>query len=173
MLTNRIMPTEVAADLANDLAVQSIAPDTPGPWDVRYLELARLVSTWSKDPSTKVGAVIVSPLNTVLSLGFNGLPRGVLDLPSRLNDRDLKYRMIVHAEVNALSFAERAVRSCTLYTYPFMPCCRCAAEIIQRGIHEVVAPPATAELASRWGSDLALTMQMFKESGVRLRIVRF
>ena len=59
-------------------------------WDERFIELARLVAAWSKDPSTKVGAVIVRPDRTVASVGFNGFARGVDDTEERLNDRALK-----------------------------------------------------------------------------------
>ena len=71
------------------------------PWDRRFLGLAAHIATWSKDPSTKVGAVIVRPNKTIVSVGFNGLPRGVDDLDSRYNERALKYAMTVHAEANA------------------------------------------------------------------------
>jgi dCMP deaminase len=106
-------------------------------WDKRFLELAELVSSWSKDPSTKVGAVIVDNQNIIVSVGFNGFPKGIKD-NDRLNHRDSKYQIIVHAENNALMFAKRPLDGCTIYTYPFMPCPRCAGMIIQSGIKRVV-----------------------------------
>ncbi len=76
-------------------------------WDKRFLELAKHVSLWSKDPSTKTGSVIVDQKRRVVSGGYNGLPIGVEDLDERLNNREIKYKMIVHCERNALLFANR------------------------------------------------------------------
>jgi len=78
-------------------------------WDRRFLEMARLVSSWSKDPSTKVGSVVVRPDKTVASVGFNGFPRGVADTEARLCDRGEKLDLIVHAEINALSVAHESL----------------------------------------------------------------
>ena len=100
-------------------------------WDIRFLDMAQLVSTWSKDPSTKVGAVIVDPNNRVVSVGYNGFAKGVSD-DNRLDNRETKYKMIVHAECNALIFAQRPLTECAIYTYPFMPCPKCASMIIQK-----------------------------------------
>ena len=147
-------------------AVQLIAP-ADEKWDRRYLGMAEYIACWSKDPSTRVGAVVVDPNNQIVSLGYNGLPRGVQDSPERLHNRELKYKLIVHAEINALAFAERSVRGCTLYTFPFMPCVRCAGEVIQRGIVRVVAPKVDND---RWAEDFRLTQQMFMEAGVLLTL---
>jgi dCMP deaminase len=139
-------------------------------WHQRFLEMAKLVATWSKDPSTKVGAVIVDPDNRIISVGFNGFARGVDDTHVRLNDRETKYKMVVHAESNALLFAQRSLKDCTLFVWPFMPCATCAAKVIQTGIKHVVAPAASKELQERWGKDMELTKQMFIEAGVSLTI---
>jgi dCMP deaminase len=127
--------------------------------------LAQLVSTWSKDPSTKVGAVIADPMNRVVSLGYNGFPRGIEDTEERLSNRELKYKLVVHAEPNALLFAERSVKGCTIFTWPFMPCAQCAGKIIQSGIVTVVAPYSDN---IRWADDFRLVSTMFKEAGVSL-----
>ncbi len=79
-------------------------------WDARFLELARLVSTWSKDPSTQVGAVITRG-KFVVSLGFNGHPKGVTDSPGRLENREVKYRTIIHAEINAILTAKQDLKA--------------------------------------------------------------
>lgn len=136
-----------------------------GHWDQRYLDLARFIASWSKDPSTQTGAVITDPDNRIVSLGFNGLPRGVADLPERLNNREIKYKMIVHCERNALLFASRSVAGCTLYTWPFMSCAACAAMVIQAGIKRVVAP---ASDNPRWQEDFRLSREMFAEAGVEV-----
>lgn len=137
-------------------------------WDHRYLDLARYISTWSKDPSTRVGAVIADAQGRIVSVGFNGLPRGVRDTHERLNNREIKYKMIVHGERNAILFAGRSVAGCTLYTTPFMPCSVCAGMVIQAGITRVVAPYCDNE---RWQADFRLTEEMFKEAGVELILV--
>lgn len=82
-------------------------------WDKRFLQLAKLVSSWSKDPSTQTGAVIVDDKRRIVSLGFNSFPRRIAD-DVRLDDRALKYECIVHCEINALVFAQQSVAGCTL-----------------------------------------------------------
>ncbi len=134
-------------------------------WDKRFLELAKLVGSWSKDPSTQVGAVIVDSNNRIVSIGFNGFPKGVEDSEKRLMDRDEKYGIIVHAEANALMFANSSVEGCTLYTFPFQPCSRCAGLIIQSGIKRVVCPKSNDE---RWRKNFELSRQLLDESGIIL-----
>lgn len=138
-------------------------------WDLRFLLLAKHVAGWSKDPSTKTGAVITDGDNRIVSTGYNGLPRGIEDTAERLGNRNLKYKLIVHCERNAILFAQRSLRGCTLYTWPFMSCSVCAAELIQVGISRHVAPVCwDKEKLERWGPDFALTEEMLKEAGVRL-----
>lgn len=138
-------------------------------WDRRYLDLAKFVSTWSKDPSTRVGAVIVSPDNFVLALGYNGLPRGVADLDERLNDRELKYPMIVHAERNAIISARQNLTGATLYTYPFMTCAPCAGMVIQAGIARCVS---YVNHNPKWQTDFEISAVMFNEAGVLLNLYK-
>lgn len=132
-------------------------------WDKRFVELARFISKWSKDPSTQTGAVIVDPNRRVISVGYNGLSQGVDDLPERLNNREIKYKIIVHCERNALLFANRSLDNCTLYTWPFMSCSTCAAMVIQSGVKRCVAPFSDNE---RWKADFELSQTMFAEAGV-------
>jgi dCMP deaminase len=134
-------------------------------WDNRFLDMAKLVASWSKDPSTQVGAVIVDYNNRVVSIGYNGLPKDIIDHPNRLNDRNLKYKMIVHGEMNAILFANKSLEFCTLYTYPFMPCPRCAAMIIQTGIERVVS---YNNMPERWKEEFELSQLLFKESCIQL-----
>lgn len=65
-------------------------------WDSRFLDLAKLVSSWSKDTSTKVGAVISRPDNTIVSLGYNGFPKGMPDDKNLYDLREEKYERIIH-----------------------------------------------------------------------------
>lgn len=136
-------------------------------WDLRFLKLATEVSTWSKDPSTRVGAVIADG-KRFISLGYNGFPEGVDDTEERLNNRDLKYALIVHAERNAIIFANRNLYGCTLYTVPFMPCSVCAGMIIQAGITRVVAP---LNNNPRWIESFKHTRMMFEEAEVELDLI--
>jgi len=134
-------------------------------WDKRMLDLVATVATWSKDPSTRVGAAVVDAKNRVVSLGFNGFPRAVNDDPQVMRDRDEKLRRTIHAEENALLFATRPVEGCTIYvTHP--PCGRCAAKLIQAGIARVVCDAPDVEFIQRWGTEMASAGQMFAEAGV-------
>jgi dCMP deaminase len=137
-------------------------------WDRRFLALAEHIASWSKDPSTKTGAVIADPKQRIVSVGFNGFPRGVLDQEARYADRNLKYKMIVHCERNALLFAGRSCEGCTLYTWPFMSCAPCAAMVIQAGIKRCMAPVLPEHLRERWAEDLQAARAMFGEAGVEL-----
>lgn len=142
--------------------------DNQEKWDRRFLELARLIASWSKDPSTQTGAVIVDPQRRIVSTGFNGFPRGVDDAAVRYADRPLKYQLIVHCETNAVLHATRSLEGCTLYTWPFMSCVRCATNVIQAGITRCVANEMPPDKAERWADECALATQLFSEAGVEL-----
>ncbi len=137
-------------------------------WDRDFLAMAEWYALRkSKDPSTKVGAVITRG-REIVSLGYNGFARGVNDLPERYADRAIKYKLVVHAERNAMAFARQNLTGCTLYTWPFMPCPVCAGEVIQVGITRVVAPVCPPEILERWKDDLELSRLQFREAGVEL-----
>lgn len=133
-------------------------------WDLRFLGLAQYISQWSKDPSTKVGAVIADRKNRIISIGYNGFPRGIND-DERLMDRDKKLAIILHAEKNALIFANKSLENSVIYTYPFMPCSACAASIIQAGIARVVS---VANENIRWVDNFKLSQEIFREAGIEL-----
>lgn len=111
-------------------------------WHTYFFNLCLVNASMSKDPSTKVGAVIVRPDKTVASMGMNGFARGCDDHPSLYADRDTKYARIIHGEMNAILTAKEPLTGYTLYTYPMPPCERCAAHVIQSGIKHVIAPPS-------------------------------
>lgn len=135
-------------------------------WDARFLDMARLVSSWSKDPSTQAGAVITDG-NRMVSVGFNGFPRGISD-DERLAIREVKYEMVVHAEVNAVLFARRSLVGLTLYTWPIPSCSRCAAVVIQSGISKVVYPHPNERAIDLWKRmNCDLTIALFSEAHVR------
>lgn len=136
-------------------------------WDERFIALSNLVATWSKDPSTKVGAAIADQKNRVVSMGYNGPPRGTEDGEF---DRETKLRRTIHAEENAIMFAQRSVEGCTIYV-THHPCSPCAAKIVQSGITCVVAPrPSDDTFSGRWADDIREAQEIFKEAGVRLRL---
>jgi dCMP deaminase len=137
-------------------------------WDRRLLGLAEYVAAWSKDPSTKVGAVITRPDHRIVSIGYNGLPIGVKDTEDRLAVREVKYRVMVHAEANALVTARGSVEGCLLFTWPFPPCAPCSALFIQAGILRICAPVPSAAIWERWSVDLELAAEMLDEAGVIL-----
>ncbi len=134
-------------------------------WDEYFLDLAQFVSRKSKDPSTKVGAVITDKNHVLISCGFNGLARNVRDTEERLTNRELKYKLIIHAEVNSILFARRSLENCILYCWPFMPCSNCASVVIQSGIKKVIAP---FKDNYRWAESFKLSREIFLEAGVEL-----
>lgn len=134
-------------------------------WDNFYLGMARYVSRKSKDPSTKCGAIIVRPDHTVCSLGFNGFPRDIED-DERLLQRDSKYSLMVHAEMNAILNTQERIAYYTLYTYPLPPCDRCAVHIIQSGIRNIVTKKLKKELRERWGESIDKSKKYFEEAGL-------
>jgi dCMP deaminase len=134
-------------------------------WDRRFLGMAKLVASWSKDPSTQTGAVIVDPDRRVVSVGYNGFAKGTKDNPERYANRDYKYEHIVHCERNAVIFAKRDLNECTLYTWPFHSCTVCAGMMIQAGIVRVVAPKTTNP---RWVEQMQKTFAHFRECGVEV-----
>ena len=143
-------------------------------WDVRFLELANHISLWSKDPSTKVGCVVVGADREIRSTGFNGFPRGIEDSEDRLADREEKYPLICHAEENAIMHAARvgvSLKDCTAYV-TWLPCTRCARSLIQAGIVEVVYA-GTGNIPERWMEDFTRSTNMMKEAGIKLRKVEF
>jgi dCMP deaminase len=136
-------------------------------WDEFFIGMADYVSTRSKDPSTKVGAVIVRPDGkTIASLGYNGFPRGMSDDPALYADREVKYSRIVHAEMNAILNAGGSVDGCTLYTSKLPPCDRCAVFVAQAGITRVVYENPAPEVAERWAASLAKTQEIFADAGI-------
>lgn len=135
-------------------------------WHRRYLRMAREASTWSKDPSTKVGAVTVDPATREVSPHYNGFPRNMPDLPEHYADRDQKLRRIIHAEQNAT--IGRRVVGHAMYVYPFFSCSRCSPQIIQSGISLVIT---TNDLPDRWIDDCNIAKQDFKDAEISYMIL--
>ena len=135
-------------------------------WDEYFIRMAELVASRSKDPSTKVGCVVVSYDNTVLSTGYNGLPRGVLDLPERM-ERPVKYLWTAHAEENAVAQAARngiSLNGATAYV-THSTCCRCARALIQAGILHIVVAPGQTSMPQE---EFDVAAQMFAEVDIEV-----
>jgi len=135
-------------------------------WDARWLAQARGVASWSRDPRRKVGCIIVDSDNNQLSGGYNGFPRGIAD-DNRLNDRDLKLKIVVHAEANAVAGAARnghSIKGGTAYITHY-PCSQCACLLIQAGIQRVVYGVQLG-YSAEWGPDFALALELLEEAVV-------
>lgn len=137
-------------------------------WNARFLNLAKTVAGYSKDPSTKVGAVIVDDDDNVRTIGYNGFPRGVKDTEERLNDRSIKYPLTVHAELNAICTCARVgvpTKGATMVCTHF-PCADCAGAIVQAGFKEVVVLAPSEDFDSRWNETNNFARTIFTEGNV-------
>jgi len=137
-------------------------------WDIRFMLMAQGISKWSQDPSTQVGSVIASGDHRILSLGYNGFPRGVEDHIERYQNKVLKHKLVCHAERNALDNAMFDVTGATLFSTLFT-CNECAKSIIQRGIRRVVAPTPDLKIDNPFNWNEALLM--YKESDVKVTLL--
>ena len=136
-------------------------------WDEYFMGLALLSARRSKDPNTQVGASIVNKDNLIMSVGYNGMPRGCSDdeFPWTREGEDNKYFYVCHAELNAvLNCGGRDLSDCRIYTALF-PCNNCAKAIIQSGIGEV------CYLSDKYAHmpEFIASRRMFKAAGVKLR----
>jgi dCMP deaminase len=138
-------------------------------WDLRFIDLAKHISTWSKDPSTQVGAVLVSPDRTDIIMGYNGFPRNMNDDISLYANRDTKLSRVIHAELNAILLANKSVNGYTLYLWPFISCDRCAVHVIQAGINRVVCPLPNKDQLDRWKDSFDMSLSYFKEANVEVQ----
>jgi len=140
-------------------------------WADRYLRIAKEVSTWSKDDSTKVGAVIIGNKGQIVSQGYNGFPRGVDDDVKSYADREFKYNHVVHAEANCIYNAihnNTTVRDCTIYVTGLPVCHECAKIIIQCGIAEVIIDTLPKP---NWTKSATISAKMLTDCGVKYKII--
>jgi dCMP deaminase len=136
-------------------------------WDNRFLDLAQQISTWSKDPSRKIGCVAVGINREILAQGYNGFPRGIADLEYRYENRELKYKYVVHAEMNCIynaGYNGVSLKGSTLYIYGLPVCYECAKAIIQVGIKRVVS--SSTNTPERWIESTETTKAMFEEAKI-------
>lgn len=140
----------------------------PG-FDEWALDMAAAVAKRSRDPSTKVGAVIIRPDKSVASVGYNGFPRGMEDREEWYTDRDEKYDRVVHAEMNALLSSKENVAGMTMYVTA--PCCKdCAKHIAAAGIKRVVWAQPNEAFLQRWRKGLERAIEVLAHSGVEMPV---
>lgn len=139
-------------------------------WMDFFFGLCKANAAMSKDPSTKVGSVIVRPDRTVASMGWNGFPAGCNDDPLLYLDRTKKYPRTVHAEMNAILSARQPLAGYILFSWPMCPCDRCMPHLIQAGINRVCTVPIPEDQATRWGEAQAIALEMAKEVGITVVI---
>jgi len=140
-------------------------------WHSRFIHLAKEVSLWSKDPNTKVGSIIVGTKGQILAQGYNGFPRNIVDSDERLNDRETKYKYVVHAEMNAIfnaSYSGTSLDGATIYVYGLPICHECAKGIIQVGIKTVVIEKQREGIKENWKISCDFAVQMLHEAGVEV-----
>jgi dCMP deaminase len=140
-------------------------------WDKRYIELAKNVAQWSKDPSRKIGALIVGDKGQIISQGYNGFPRGISDDNNRLDNREVKYKYVVHAEANAIYNAIHNganTNGATIYVTGLPVCHECAKAIIQTGITQVVMDTRPT---GNWVESGNLSLEFFKEAGIKVKYI--
>jgi len=141
-------------------------------WDHVFLRLAKEVASWSKDPSTKVGAIAVGPKRNVLAQGYNGFPRGIFDYAERYDDKPTKYMYVVHAEMNVIynaTYNGVSLDGASLYIHGLPPCSECAKGIIQVGIKEIITE--TAGIPKKWQDSWEFSKSMFDEVGITVRTI--
>jgi len=141
-------------------------------WLEHYFNLAKQVASWSKDPSTKVGAVAVGKHGQIASQGYNGFPRGIKDTEARLSDRGQKYKFVVHAEMNCIYNATLngvSLDNADLYVFGLPVCSECAKGVIQVGVKRVyMCYPTT--IPEKWKESFELSASMLYEAGVGFSI---
>ena len=148
-------------------------------WEQTYFDMIEALRGKSKDPSSQFASLIVGTNHEIRSTGFNGFPRGVKDSPERYANREIKYKLVVHAEQNAILNAARVgipLDGCILYVDSY-PCSNCAKSIIQAGIVEVVLNGDSVihndeGFKSRWKDEIDTALGMFEEAGVKIRIFK-
>lgn len=141
-------------------------------WDMRYLQLAEEVAGWSKDPSTKIGAIAVGAKGQVLSQGYNGFPRGIDDHIDLYKDRETKYKYVVHAEMNVIynaTYHGICLEGSTLYVTGLPVCSDCAKGIIQVGISRVVMKEHLTP--QKWVDSWKTTSKMFDQVNIKWEFI--
>lgn len=135
-------------------------------WLKYFMTLAKNISEMSKDPSHKVGAVIVDKNKRIVSTGFNGFAKNIIDSDDRLNNKDIKRKLTLHAEENAVTFAKRDLEGCDIYVYGYPPCTHCTSLLIQSGIKCIYYCNPSHRISEHWQADFVLAEQIATEVDV-------
>jgi dCMP deaminase len=147
-------------------------------WHEHFINEAQYKSLKSKDPSTKVGCIIVGPNNEPLISGFNGFAMGVEDditkVPERY-ERPLKYDYTNHAERNCVDLSARSgicLKNATAYlNWEPIPCPNCCLGLIQAGISKIIGPDRKFAGKGNWDSLYKVSLPMLKEAGIKLLVI--
>lgn len=132
-----------------------------------WLEVAQKISEKSKDPSTKIGALAIGEHNQILSTGYNGFPRKIADTNERFQNRELKYKYVLHAESNLITnacLAGTSLYNSTIFVFGLPVCSECAKLLIQ------IQPKAIyslGEVSDRWIESTEFSKDLFKEAGIQ------
>jgi len=141
-------------------------------WIKRWMDLACLVASWSKDRSRKTGAVIIDERNNLIAIGWNGFVRGVNDEIASRQVRPDKYKWTEHAERNAIYNAAangHPVKNCYMFI-PWYPCADCARAIIQSGIIKLYCTEPDW-IDEQWSIDFAIVCEMLEEAEITVEFV--
>jgi len=144
-------------------------------WDLRFIKLAKHISSWSKDKSTKVGAVIVNDKNNPISMGFNGFPSKIDETIDERHAGLLKYEYTVHGEANAIANAAKngqKTEGCTMYV-TYFPCSTCAGLIVNSGIKKIVCENEPDLNHEKWGEKWKISKIILKEGGVKVNYMNY
>lgn len=139
-------------------------------WTNHFIKVAELVSTMSKDPNHKIGAVIVDKNNRIVSTGFNGFAKGIADTEDRLNDKETKRLLMLHAEENAILYAKQDLTDCSIYVYGYPSCIHCTSIIIQSGIKNIYYKNSRKDntISDYWKHNLEMALSLATEAGVNV-----
>jgi len=138
-----------------------------GTWSKHFMKMALVASEISKDPSTKTGCIIINAKRDIIATGYNGFPFAIDDKDEWLNDRDMKYALVIHAETNAIlrTTNRRDLEGAELYCTHY-PCGDCAKNIVQVGIKKVFYHNRQKLEDGNWAEHYKVSDMIFKQSGV-------
>lgn len=155
--------------IEEEILALKLSGPTSRKWDERFLNVAKLISSWSKDPSTKVGAIAVSSHRRILAQGYNGLPAGIDDDKFNMNDRISKYEMIIHAESNVIYNACNSgvsLKLTTIYIYGMFPCPECIKAMAQVNVARIVFRLGFSKNTGVWKTRFDLSREIMHDLGI-------
>ena len=136
-----------------------------------FINIAKEVSNFSKDPRRKIGAISVDNDKKILSTGYNGFPRGILDSEEDWNNREIKNKFVVHAEANMVynaTYTGVSLKDSTIYVYGLPVCSNCALSLIQSGVKKVIYYHDYIEGDEKWIESFKETQKLFTLAGIEV-----